>query len=78
MPGILVTAAVAQSPCGTSPCGAAPCGQPCQTYRLQYNTVYEEQQVTAYKIEVDTVYQERQVTSYRPVWETQTRDAATR
>src|ERR1700683_4857789 len=66
---IFETVAVAQSPCG-----GEPCGQPCQTFRLQYSTVYEERQVTAYKVEVDTVYQERQVTSYRPVWETQTRE----
>ena len=45
-----------------------------QTYRIVYQTVYEQQQVTAYRIEYETVYDEQQVTTYKPVWETQYRD----
>jgi len=60
-----------------------------QTYRLDFQTVYEEQQVTAYRVSYETVYdtqtytvqkpvwetltQERRYTVQRPVWETQTR-----
>ncbi len=48
-----------------------PCGDG-QVYRLVYQTVYDQQQVTAYRVEYETVYEEQQVTRYRPVWETQT------
>jgi hypothetical protein len=47
---------------------------PCQTYRLEYQTVVEERQVTAYRVDLETVYDEQQVTTYRPVWETECRE----
>ncbi len=47
---------------------------PCQTYRLEYKTYYEERQVTAYRVDCETVYDERQVTMYRPVFETEMRE----
>jgi hypothetical protein len=47
---------------------------PHQAYRLVYETVYDEREVTAYRVQHDTVYEERQVTSYRPVWETEMRE----
>ena len=46
----------------------------CQTYRLVYQTVYDQQQVTAYRIETETVYDEQQQTTYRPVYETEMRE----
>ncbi len=46
-----------------------------QTYRLVYQTVYDQRQVTAYRVEYENVYDEQQVTSYRPVWETQVRES---
>ncbi|MEN6407490.1 MAG: hypothetical protein ABFC77_13595 [Thermoguttaceae bacterium] len=53
-------------------CGApATCGQ---TYRLEYQTVYESKQFVAYRVEYETVCEERQVTSYKPVWETAVRE----
>ncbi len=45
----------------------------CQEYRLEYHTVYDEQQVTAQRVEYEDVLEERKVTSYRPVWETEVR-----
>lgn len=45
-----------------------------QTYRIVYQTVCEQRQVTAYRIEYETVCEERQVTSYKPVWETAVRE----
>ncbi|MDD4789001.1 MAG: hypothetical protein PHO07_17665, partial [Pirellulales bacterium] len=39
-----------------------------QTYRIVYQTVYDERQVTAYRVEYETVYEEQKVTSYRPEW----------
>ena len=51
-----------------------PCPTACQTYRIVYQTVYEQQQFTAYRIEYETVCEERQVTSYKPVWETAVRE----
>jgi hypothetical protein len=47
---------------------------PVQTYRLEYQTVYEQRQATAYRIEYENVCEERQVTSYKPVWETAVRE----
>src|SRR5262245_653222 len=54
---------------------ADPCG-PCevygvQAYRLVYQTVYDQQQVTACRLECETVYDEQRVTCYRDVTETQ-------
>ncbi|HEV3136252.1 MAG TPA: hypothetical protein VGZ26_00085, partial [Pirellulales bacterium] len=43
----------------------------CQTYRLVYQTVYDQQQVTAYRIETEVVYDEQQQTAYRPFYETE-------
>ena len=54
------------------------CPSPCQTYRLEYQTVCEQHQITAYRIEYETVCEERQVTSYRPVWETASARTGTR
>jgi len=50
-----------------------PCSA-CQTYRVQYQTVFEDRQVTAYRIGYETVYDERQITTYRPTWETELRE----
>jgi hypothetical protein len=47
---------------------------PVQTYRLEYQTVCEQRQVTAYRIEYENVCEERQVTTYKPVWETAVRE----
>jgi len=58
-------------------CGAPPSvvsAVPVTTYRLDYQTVYEDRVVTAYKIENETVYDEREVTVLKPVWETQLRE----
>ena len=43
-----------------------------QTYRLDFQTVYDEQQVTAYRVSYETVYDTKTYTVSRPVWETQT------
>jgi hypothetical protein len=56
---VLVSAAKAQSPC--------------QEYRLEYGTVYDERQVNAYRIEYDNALEERKITTFRPVWETEMR-----
>jgi hypothetical protein len=45
-----------------------------QVYRLSYQTVFDEQQVTAFRIENETVYEQRKVTSYKPVYETEMRE----
>jgi hypothetical protein len=50
---------------------AQDCCVPQQVYRLEYQTVYEPQEMTAYRLEYETVFDEQQVTSYRPVYETQ-------
>src|SRR6187431_367700 len=47
---------------------------PVTSYRLDYQTVYEERQQTGYRIEHETQYEEREVTSFRPVWETEIRE----
>ena len=54
---------------------AAVAQEACQTYRLVYQTVYDQQQVTAYRIETETVYDEQQQTAYRPVYETEMRES---
>ncbi|MFM8282600.1 MAG: hypothetical protein ACKOCW_03495, partial [Planctomycetaceae bacterium] len=43
-----------------------------QTYRLQFQTVYDERQVNATQVAYETVYDTRTYTVSRPVWETQT------
>ena len=45
------------------------------TYRLECQTVWDEQEVTAFRIECETQYEERQVTRYRPEWFTEDREA---
>lgn len=42
-----------------------------QTYRLETQTVYEQQPVTVYRLRWEDV--EREVTTHRPVWENETR-----
>ena len=74
-----LTAALGQPPLAFAQCGCAPAvpaAMPAttQTYRLEYRTVYDEQQVTAYRIETETVYDEKTVTVQKPVWETETRE----
>jgi len=63
--------ASAQIDCPSSACLTASTGQ---TYRIVYQTVYEQRQYTAYRIEYETVCEQRQVTSYKPVWETAVRE----
>lgn len=65
---VLASSGAAQSCCDS---GAVTCGQ---TYRLVYQTVCEQRQVTAYRIEYENVCEERQVTAYKPVWETAVRE----
>ncbi len=50
------------------------CATPCETYRLEYQTVCEQHQATAYRVEFETVCEQHQVTSYKPVWETALRE----
>jgi len=50
------------------------CPASSQTYRIEYQTLCEQRQVTAYRIEYETLCEERQVTSYKPVWETAVRE----
>lgn len=45
-----------------------------ETYRLDYQTVYDEKQVTAYRVEYETVYETKTYTVQKPVWETQTQE----
>ena len=63
--------AAAQLWCPSSACITSADGQ---AYRLVYQTVYDQQEVTAYRIEYETVCEEQQVTTYRPVWETEIRE----
>ncbi len=68
-----VSVALAQygeSCCGESVAVAAPPAT--QTYRLDFQTVYDEQQVTAYRVTYETVYDSRVYAVTKPVWETQT------
>ena len=48
----------------------APCPVAVQAYRIEYQTVFEEHQITSYKVEYETVYDERQVVVQKPVMET--------
>ncbi len=75
---VLLAAAVGSPTHVLAQCGcttAAPVAAPTttQTYRLDYRTVYDEQQVTAYRVEYETVYDEKTITVQKPVWETETR-----
>ena len=67
------TLRVATAQCG---CGAAAVAAPVatQTYRLDYRTTYDEQQVTAYRTSYETVYDAKTYTVQKPVWETQTQE----
>jgi hypothetical protein len=47
------------------------CPAPVQAYRIAYQTVFEEHQVTSFRVEHETVCDERQITVQRPVLETQ-------
>ena len=65
----LVTPGSALAQC----CGEmAPAPVATQTYRLDFQTVYDEQQVTAYRVSYETVYDTKTYTVQKPVWETQT------
>ena len=65
----LVAPAAARAQC----CGeAVPAPVATQTYRLDFQTVYDEQQVTAYRVSYETVYDTKTYTVQKPVWETQT------
>src|SRR5665647_1186286 len=66
----IATPGVAQS-VGAPACMTCPSGQ---TYRIVYQTVCEQRQVTAYRIEYETVCEERPVTTYKPIWETAVRE----
>jgi hypothetical protein len=66
--GLLSLAALAA---GGSEASAQDCCVPQQVYRLEYQTVYEPQEITSYRVEYETVFDEQQVTTYRPVYETQ-------
>jgi hypothetical protein len=72
---VAMLAAPAAAQVYSSPSTCQSCGT-VQAYRLSYQTVYDQQQVTAYKTIYETAYEDRQVTTYKPVWETQYRDAS--
>jgi hypothetical protein len=63
-----------------TPSAAQCCGQAItapvvsQSYRLDYQTVYDEQQMTAYRMTYETVYDTKTYTVQKPVWETETRE----
>ena len=73
---VLAPQAAAVRPALGQCCGDAVAAPPAvtQTYRLDYQTVYDEQQVTAYRISYETVYDTRTYTVQKPVWETQTQE----
>lgn len=69
---LLATASsVAAQDCPSTACLTCPTGQ---TYRIVYQTVYDQRQFTAYRIEYENVCEERQVTTYKPVMETAVRE----
>lgn len=45
-----------------------------QTYRYEYQTIQERENVTAYRLQYETVLEEREIRTQRPVWETQMRE----
>ena len=63
--------AAGQDSCPSTACLTCPCGQ---TYRIVYQTVYEQRQFTAYRVEYETVCEQRPVTTYKPIWETAVRE----
>ena len=60
----------ARGECGCAPAAAVPT----QTYRLDYQTVYDERQVTEQRVSYETVYDTKTYTVQKPVWETQTQE----
>ena len=70
----LAQAGSAWGQCCDTPMVAAPAPVVTQTYRLDYQTVYDERQVTANRVTYETVYDTRTYTVQRPVWETQTQE----
>ena len=42
-----------------------------QTYRIEYRTAYQPQQVTAYRMQYETAYTTQKVITHKQVWETQ-------
>ena len=58
--------------CGDSVASVVATPMPTQTYRLDFQTVYDEQRMTAYRVSYETVYDARVYTVTKPVWETQT------
>jgi len=68
---LAIYSAQAQAQC----CGqAVPAPVATQTYRLDFQTVYDEQQMTAYRVSYETVYDTQTYSVQRPVWETQTQE----
>jgi hypothetical protein len=63
--------AVGQCACPSNACLTCASGQ---TYRIVYQTVYEQRQFTAYRVEYENVCEQRPVTVYKPVWETAVRE----
>jgi hypothetical protein len=51
---------------------------PVTTYRLECQTVYDEQRTTVYRLQYETVYEEREVTTQRPEWVTEHRQRRVR
>jgi hypothetical protein len=71
---VLLTIAVPLGAQDSSPSSACPTCVTGQTYRIVYQTVYDQRQFTAYRIEYENVCEERQVTTYKPVTETAVRE----
>jgi len=67
----------ARGQCGCSTPVSAPAPVATQTYRLDYQTVYDERQVTAYRIEQETVFDTQTYTVQKPVWKPRRRSGAT-
>jgi len=63
---------IARAQCCGETAPAAPVAT--QTYRLDFQTVYDEQQMTAYRVSYETVYDTQNYTVQKPVWETQTQE----
>ena len=57
--------ATAECGCGVAP---APVAVPTQTYRLDYQTVYDERQVSAERVSYETVYDTKTYAVQKPVW----------
>lgn len=57
-----------------APCAQAQTCPVQQVYRLEYETICEQRQVTSYRTVYETAYEQQQVTSYRPAWVTETQE----